>query len=414
MGTEAEIIVGGGLTLVSPGENESRGTSSDLWCQISVARSFPRSLDLFARKVVQDVCATPELANECTYLVRRGQDDIEGPSIRFAESLVRAWGNVRISTEVVDDNGTNITARARFWDLETNMAFSEDFHRRVTTKEGKRYGEDMITTTKNAAQAIAFRNVVLAGIPKNAWWPLYLKTVEVTKNALTNKSGNNKADAAFEARRAKLINWFLKQGATELELAGFLGCVPIDAPEADIVRLERLGKSVHEGHQTVAEAFNRREEMDERPAQRTKGKQASQKTEQQPERDEASQVAPDETESGNEQESTAWTPAELSKRFSKEDPAKQSSAIVLSIEALALGDITADQMQKLAVEHCGHEGDVAGSLLLNLLSAGTSDSASTAAQAIHAAKAQKTIGEDLHKALSGFVARRMRELKGRK
>jgi hypothetical protein len=52
--------------------------------------------------------------------------------------------------------------------------------------------------------------------------------------------------------------------------------------------------------------------------------------------------------------------------------------------------------------------------LLDLLNATSADSCSTVAGAVHAAKSQKKIGEDLHKSLSGLIVRRMRELKGKK
>jgi hypothetical protein len=390
--SETELIVGQGLKMITAGENSER-MSGDLLGQISVAKSFPRSIEVFRRKVELDVCSSSQQAQDCTYLVKRGQDDVTGPSVRFAEALLRAWGNVRVNTEIADDTGTHIVARARFWDLESNMAFSEDVFRRVTTKSGSRYSDDMIGTTKNAAQAIAFRNVVLAGIPKSDWWPLYEKTVSTMK-------GQKPQDDEFEKRKVKLFNWFRKNGVTDQDMGAFMGVLPDDASVEDFIRLEQLGKSIHDGFQTFAEAFGKDD-----PQQPTNPQQNGKPS---------TAAAQNGGGASTGSESKKWTVAELSDRFSKENHDQQGVAIVLAISAQSIGDITAAELKQLAVDRCGHEGDVAGQLLLDLLNATSADSCSTVAGAVHAAKSQKKIGEDLHKSLSGLIVRRMRELKGKK
>ena len=379
MSGDAELIVGKGLKVITAGENSER-MSGDLWGQISVARSFPRALEVFRRKVEADVCSSALQAQECTYVLKRGSTILDGPSVRFAESLLRAWGNVRVSTEIADDTGTHIVARARFWDLESNMAFSEDVFRRVTTKEGNRFSDDMIGTTKNAAQAIAFRNVVLAGIPKSEWQPLYDKTVAMQKG--------QKPDPDFEKRKTKVFNWLRKNGVTDNEMGVVMGVMPEDASMEDFIKLEQLGKSIHDGLTTFAEAF---------------GKQ-----------DAAETVVPAGKPAASEASSQPGSPAQLAKKFSRQDRDAQESAIVLAVEAAAVGDITAAQLKQLATDHCGYEGDIAGTLLVNLLSAKTTETCSQFGTEIHAAKSQKKIGETVHRSLSGLIARKMRELKGGK
>jgi len=393
--SETELIVGQGLKMITAGENSER-MSGDLWGQISVAKSFPRSIEVFRRKVEADICCSAQQAAECTYLIKRGQKDLEGPSVRFAEALLRAWGNVRVNTEIADDTGTHIVARARFWDLESNMAFSEDVFRRITNTDGKRYGDDMIGTTKNAAQAIAFRNVVLAGIPKSEWVPLHEKSIQLAKN------GPKQDPAEFEKRKAKLFAWFRKAGITDMELKSVLGSTPEECSTEDFLRLEKIGKSIHDGFSTFAEAFGREEaEPQQQQTQQQNGKTSS-------------AAAQNGGGASTGSESKKWTVAELSDRFSTSNHDQQGVAIVLAISAQSIGDITAAELKQLAVDRCGHEGDVAGQLLLDLLNATSSDSCSTVAGAVHAAKSQKKIGEDLHKSLSGLIVRRMRELKGKK
>lgn len=395
--SESELIVGQGLKMITAGENSER-MSGDLWGQISVAKSFPRSIEVFRRKVEADICCSAQQAAECTYLIKRGSKDLEGPSVRFAEALLRAWGNVRVNTEIADDTGTHIVARARFWDLESNMAFSEDVFRRVTNSDGNRYGDDMIGTTKNAAQAIAFRNVILAGIPKSEWLPLHDKSVRLAKDGA--KDSAKQDPDAFEKRKAKLFNWIRRASITDAEIESVLGSTMAGCSVDDFLRLEKICKSINDGFSTFAEAFGCEEV--EKPQQQN-GNASSTPT----------QNGGGSTNATG-QESKKWTVAELSDRFSRENPDQQASAIVLAINAASLGDITPSEFRQLAVDRCGHESDIGGQLLLDLLNATTVDSCSTVAGAVHAAKTQKKIGEDLHKSLSGLIARRMRELKGKK
>lgn len=396
--SESELIVGQGLKMITAGENSER-MSGDLWGQISVAKSFPRSIEVFRRKVEADICCSAQQAAECTYLIKRGSKDLEGPSVRFAEALLRAWGNVRVNTEIADDTGTHIVARARFWDLESNMAFSEDVFRRVTNSDGHRYGDDMIGTTKNAAQAIAFRNVILAGIPKSEWLPLHEKSIQLAKNGA--KDSAKQDPDAFEKRKTKLFNWIRKAGITDAEIESVLGTAMAGCPVDDFLRLEKICKSINDGFSTFAEAFGREETEPQQQTQQQNGRTST-----------AAATNGASTATGG--ESKKWTVAELSDRFSKENADHQASAIVLAINAASLGDISPSEFKQLAVDRCGHDGDVGGQLLLDLLNAKTVDSCSTVAGAVHAAKTQKKIGEDLHKSLSGLIARRMRELKGKK
>jgi len=379
------MTVGEGLRLITPTEVlQQTKPASDLWVQISVARSFPRSTESFLAAVERDTCTNLQIAMACSYMLRRGKTEIVGPSVRFAESMLRAWGNVRVSTGVVDDSGDHVVVKARFWDLESNMAFEEEVARRLTDKDGRRYADDVVISTKNAAQAIGFRNVVLAGIPEGLWRPIWEKANRFVEDQA-------RIDTEFEAKRKKVVSWFRRQGATQQELVEYLGTDPEQASREDFLRLERLGAAIHQGTQTIEEAFNRRADVDAIPVEsRAQGKRPQEKP----------QV---------EEKSQPMTPDRIAGMFDSSDPAKQSNAIMLAIEAEAMSEITFDQLVRLANEHC-REG-VAGTLLIGLLTASDKDVLSSASQAVHAAKSRKQISDDLHRSLAGLASRRQRSMK---
>ena len=148
-------------------------TRSEIDQQIATAHKFPRSLKRFKQEALEMVTLTERIADECIYSLPRDGKQIEGPSARFAEIVVSAWGNARAGARVVGESGDFVTAQGVFHDLEKNVAIAYEVQRRITDKNGRRYKPDMIGVTGNAACSIALRNAILKGIPKAFWVHIY-------------------------------------------------------------------------------------------------------------------------------------------------------------------------------------------------------------------------------------------------
>ena len=134
--------------------------------QISTAKKYPRDIQATLNKIATYATMDKETAEDCFYVLRRGGEVIEGLSVRMAEIIAGAWGNLRVASRIIGNDGRMITAQAICHDLETNLAVSKEVKRRITTKDGHTFSEDMQVMTGNAASSIAFRNAVLAVIPK--------------------------------------------------------------------------------------------------------------------------------------------------------------------------------------------------------------------------------------------------------
>ena len=139
--------------------------------QVSTAKQFPRDISATLNKIATYATMDKETAEDCFYVLRRkgsnGQDSvIEGLSVRMAEIIAGCWGNIRVQTRIIGNDGKMITAQAICHDLETNFAVSKEVKRRITDRNGRTFSEDMQVVTGNAAASIAFRNAVLAVIPK--------------------------------------------------------------------------------------------------------------------------------------------------------------------------------------------------------------------------------------------------------
>ena len=68
--------------------------------QILIAKRFPRDVDLSLQKI-ERACSRTRLASLAIYQYQRGGTDITGPSIRLAEAVASAWGNVKYGFDVI-------------------------------------------------------------------------------------------------------------------------------------------------------------------------------------------------------------------------------------------------------------------------------------------------------------------------
>jgi hypothetical protein len=188
---------------------------------IATARAFPRSTAEFLREVTALVTLDEETAEACHYALPRKDKDgkkilIEGPSARFAELIQYSWGNNRGGGRVISDEGNYVTAQGTFHDLEKNVQVVMEVKRRITSKTGQRFGDDMIGVTGNAAASIAHRNAVLKAIPKAIWNIAYLRAKGVAVGTMIT----------LGVKRASALEWFAKCNVTpeqiyaKLEIGG--------------------------------------------------------------------------------------------------------------------------------------------------------------------------------------------------
>ncbi len=214
--------------------------------QISTAHRYPRSVKAFRNDVSDMATINDATAAECSYAMPRDGKVIEGPSVRFAEILLSSWGNCRSAARVVGDDGSFITAQGMFHDLQKNSAVVFEVRRRITNKHGKRFGDDMIGTTGNAAASIALRNAILRGIPKALWNDLWEQARKVAR-------GDHKTLAN---RRAEAVKLFQGYGVGIERLAEFFGVAGIEEITTDHLLLMRgMVTAFRDGDSTPEQVF---------------------------------------------------------------------------------------------------------------------------------------------------------------
>lgn len=219
--------------------------------QISTAKQYPRDLNVTLNKIATYATMDKETAEDCFYVLRRKDKDgqvnvIEGLSVRMAEIIAGAWGNLRVQTRIIGNDGRMITAQAICHDLETNFAVSKEVKRRITDKKGRTFSEDMQVVTGNAAASIAFRNAVLAVIPK----AVTKKVINEVRKVALGQSID------LEQSRQNVIAYFAKLGVSQEQIFRYLDVKYIEEIDKQMIfELRATANAIKEGTTTVKETF---------------------------------------------------------------------------------------------------------------------------------------------------------------
>lgn len=219
---------------------------SELESQLDAAHRYPRSITKFLREATTMATMDVEIAEACIYSLPRGGKTITGPSVRLAEICMSAYGNMHVGGRVVDSEEREIVAQGIAWDLERNVRTTIEARRRITDSRGRRYTDDMITTTGMAAVSVALRNAVFRVIPR-----AYVNTIynEVRRVAV----GDAKS---LVTRRTQVLERLAKLGVHQDRVLARLdkrGVDDIGLEELEL--LIGLGTSIKNGEISLDEAF---------------------------------------------------------------------------------------------------------------------------------------------------------------
>ena len=219
--------------------------------QVATAKQYPRHLPAVLNQIQTYATMDVDTASECFYVLHRNgangsAQTIEGLSVRMAEIIAGAWGNLRVATRIIGNDGRTITAQAVCHDLETNVAISTEVKRSILTSKGYTFSQDMQVVTGNAAAAIAFRNAVLKVIPK----AVTKRVIEEVKKVAMGQALD------LEQQRQVLIQYFAKLNVSEQMILDLLQITKREEIDKErVFTLKGIYNAIKEGDTTVQEAF---------------------------------------------------------------------------------------------------------------------------------------------------------------
>lgn len=221
--------------------------------QVTTAKKYPRDVKAFLAEAKSMIALDQDVAEGCNYMLKRKDRDgkikiIEGPSVRLLEIAASAYGNVAYGSRVIGEDDHYVRVMGAAHDIQKNIRVTVEVARRITTKTGMRYGDDMIAVTMMAASAIARRNALNSGVIPRSY---------VNHLAAFAKEIARGDQRTLPERLQKAFDYFMKAvGVTEEQLLEYL-----DKPNRESCGLEEvdalngLKTGLKDGEIKIDEAF---------------------------------------------------------------------------------------------------------------------------------------------------------------
>lgn len=228
--------------------------AQEVQAMVFMAKQFPRDVTLAINRIIS-ACKNPALADVAIYKYTKGGSKVEGPSIRLAEAMAQAWGNIDTGTRVLRSDEKSSELESFCWDLETNYRVRKTFtvsHIRHTNK-----GDYLLTDPREIYETQANnasrrqRACILAVIPSDVADAAVKQCRKTQEDAL--KGGGKKA---IEDTLADMVKAFEGYGVTEAMLEAYLGHNLKSANATDVVNLRSVYRSLRDGMGTVEEHFS--------------------------------------------------------------------------------------------------------------------------------------------------------------
>lgn len=206
------------------------------------AKRFPRDENASFNRIMQ-ACNRPGLARSAMYEYPRGGERVTGPSIRLAEAMAQAWGNLDFAVVELERKSGETTAMAYCWDLETNTRQTKIFtvpHIRQTKQ-----GSKVLTDPRDIYELVAnqgarrLRACILGIIPGDVVDAAINQCVQTIQ-------GGSKAPLVDRVR--KMIAVFQEEmGVPQECLEKYIGCKSSAFTEQSVVRLLGVYNAIKEG-----------------------------------------------------------------------------------------------------------------------------------------------------------------------
>ena len=226
---------------------ESRAMA-EVKAQVFMARQFPRDVVKATDRILLE-CDRLKLAEKAISSFPRGTSTVAGPSIRLAEAIKRAWGNMMSGLVEVERNEKESAMLAYAWDLETNTMRRVEFkvpHTRDTKQGKKTLTDDRDVYEMTANQGARRERACILGLIPGDVVEAAVKRCEKT---LVAKVGD------LATVIPKMVTKFAAIGVSKAMIEKRLGH-RIDATQpAEIVQLGNIFTSIEDGMAVVKDFF---------------------------------------------------------------------------------------------------------------------------------------------------------------
>lgn len=223
---------------------------AEVQASMAIAKRFPRD-EYAAFTRILNACKRSSLAENAAYAYPRGGTTVTGPSIRLAEVLANAWGNIDYGYREVGSGPGYTDVEAYAFDKESNSRSCRTF--RVAHKRSAKGKLVDLTDPRDVYELVAnqasrrIRACILQIIPGDVTEEA-LKACEAT----IKKSGG---DIPIADRIRKMVVAFQEYGVTTEMIERRLGHKLDSAIEQELIQLRRIYNSIKDGAAKREEFF---------------------------------------------------------------------------------------------------------------------------------------------------------------
>ena len=216
-------------------------SAQEVQAAMVIAKKFPRNETVAISRIMQ-ACDRLSLAEGALYAFPRKGTTVTGPSIRLAEALARAWGNMDFGLIELEQKDGESSMMACAWDLETNARSTKIFT--VKHVREKRDGNVKLDDPRDVYEITAnmgsrrLRACILSLIPGD------VVEMAVERCEQTLKNGDK---APMTERVAKVVSYLAGVGVNVEMIEKRLGH-KIDAiTPTELVTLRKYCKAIEDG-----------------------------------------------------------------------------------------------------------------------------------------------------------------------
>ena len=228
---------------------------AEVQAAMAIAKRFPRD-QRDAMDRILNMCTRPSLAESALYSYSRGGSDITGPSIRLAEAMAQAWGNMQFGIRELSQDGNASTVEAFAWDIETN------------TRQTKVFQVPHVRHTRNGAKALTdprdiYENVANNGARRLRACILGVIPGDVTEAAVrqSEETLNASADTS-PAGLKKIVDAFAAFGVTREQIEKKIQSRLEAIRPAQVVSLKKIYASIRDGVSKSSDWFESAEAVE--------------------------------------------------------------------------------------------------------------------------------------------------------
>lgn len=210
------------------------------------------------RSKILAACERPVFAEKAEYQKPMGGSKINGPSIRFAETVIQAAGNIKTSATVIYDDGNIRKVHVQVTDLENNISYGKEIALQKTVERSfLRQGQEPISTRLNSYGKMVY--IVPATedellVKQAAQESKIIRTCglrmipqDIVEEAMEVARATRKKNIDPKAETNKILDAFSKMGVKPSDIASYLKKPIEQIVAADIDDLRQIYTAIKDG-----------------------------------------------------------------------------------------------------------------------------------------------------------------------